>query len=1293
MARNYDLSIRLRAAVEGLAEVGKLISEIDDVGGATEGAAKRSRALSDEIRELEKAENAIDNFRRLKDEVNDTGDELQQAQQRAQALGRELGETSTPTAKLKRDFESARKTVQRLKDTQQEQTLGLQKSRKELETYGLSSQRLNSAQAQVRDQIERTTREIYDLTDGLKEARDQAAKELPDPTDRLEQGAESAGKSVDTLSGRIKRLAGVAIGSAAAFFGIREAIQGITGIVRVGGDFEILQKRLEALTGSVEAGEEAFAWIKDFTRNTPFQLDQVTDAFVRAKAFGLDPMDGTLQAIADQAAKTGGGMEALNGIVTALGQAYSKGKIQAEEMLQLVERGVPAWDLLAQATGRSVAELQKMTTAGELGRREIGLLIEALGESGAGAASEQMNTLQGLISNAKDTFVDFLNTINEAGLLEYAKLQIRSLADAFEEMRRSGELQQWAKRISDAIIGLVETLKTVAGTLYEYRDAIVATTQAWIAFKAVDITKTLLQTAANIAIASTEFAVLTKQAGRATGRMGAFRAAMGAIPGPAKVVALGAAFLGLDKILVRTGTAIGEWAARLAGADDIVAEAQRRLLESSRSRLSTLEDEIAALSQYRSTRQVTAEEAIALSEAESSAMARQLEELKRLQRAELARALMQEQLGENTKAAQKEISEAIQQTNSSLHALANAAETAGRAVEAGISAAAQSLVEKFRELTADGETAAEAVAQVFEVFDASNTTSVRTLVEAIGEIATESQEAAQALDEQVAQTLSDMTGDEILRFSIALRGAFDGGSEAASRFADLADRVADAALKQIGTSLQEIRTGISEMETDALAAFQTFAESGQRSAEEVTAAVQALQGEINSPEAVDQLRRLLEAWAQQSGQSIDEVQAALDALAADVKGTAEQITAELSQAIASAGDEDAINAVRERIRSLYDEGKIGAEDYTRLLAGARDRVRELGESSETAGQQTADSMGQAADSVRELGDAATEAERKIGDTATRARGIAGGLAAFYNTVTANLISLSQKAHDAFQYATGGQTALQGLDAYRAKLEQVEKQIQDMTHAVYVDRTGIIDWMKDTSLAASRVEADFYRQKIALEDLIGRLDEGGYAGRFMSSSIDNLSRRFDLLDDQDLSRLQSSIQRVQAEVDGLNDSLQDTISSLRQELASLEGDSEEVERLRYQEQRLELEAQLQRARALGDREAITSAQEALNLAQQAYNLRLQQARLRSEEEAQRAAEQAAADEQRRQQAEAEQRERQAQDFAREDRQAQTQSQRPTQTIILQGADGTRVPVTTDNPDDLLSVLESLGRRVS
>ncbi|MCW7554954.1 tape measure protein [Endozoicomonas gorgoniicola] len=64
---------------------------------------------------------------------------------------------------------------------------------------------------------------------------------------------------------------------------------------------------------------------------------QVADAFTALKNFGLDPMDGTLQAIVDQTSKLGGGMERLNGISLALGQAWAKQKLQGEEILQLVE--------------------------------------------------------------------------------------------------------------------------------------------------------------------------------------------------------------------------------------------------------------------------------------------------------------------------------------------------------------------------------------------------------------------------------------------------------------------------------------------------------------------------------------------------------------------------------------------------------------------------------------------------------------------------------------------------------------------------------------------------------------------------------------------------------------------------------------------------------------------------------------------------------------------------------------------------------------------------------------------
>jgi len=40
----------------------------------------------------------------------------------------------------------------------------------------------------------------------------------------------------------------------------------------------------------------------------------------------------------------GGTAETVDGIAMALGQAWTKGKLQAEEMNQMLERGVPVYD-------------------------------------------------------------------------------------------------------------------------------------------------------------------------------------------------------------------------------------------------------------------------------------------------------------------------------------------------------------------------------------------------------------------------------------------------------------------------------------------------------------------------------------------------------------------------------------------------------------------------------------------------------------------------------------------------------------------------------------------------------------------------------------------------------------------------------------------------------------------------------------------------------------------------------------------------------------------------------------
>lgn len=146
-----------------------------------------------------------------------------------------------------------------------------------------------------------------------------------------------------------------------------------------GDQAERLSAQLNAVMGSIQGGKVATAWIQKFATDTPLQLDEVTQLFVRLKAFGIDPMNGSLQAVVDQTYKLGGGFEEAQGISLALGQAWAKQK-QGEEILQMIERGVPVWELLEKVTGKNTAELQKLSEAGKLGRDTIQALMQEIGK-------------------------------------------------------------------------------------------------------------------------------------------------------------------------------------------------------------------------------------------------------------------------------------------------------------------------------------------------------------------------------------------------------------------------------------------------------------------------------------------------------------------------------------------------------------------------------------------------------------------------------------------------------------------------------------------------------------------------------------------------------------------------------------------------------------------------------------------------------------------------------------------------------------------------------------------------
>ncbi|WP_422139012.1 tape measure protein [Endozoicomonas sp. ALC020] len=414
-----------------------------------ESLRKEAQTLKQKLFDLQKQDRLLSSFQKQTAAVRDTGKSYREAEARVEKLAREFQQTEKPSRSLQRSLESARKSVVSASRAYQAQRQKLSGLRSSLEQAGLSNRNLSVQQQRLQKELKETASALQKLDAKAKSSTHSFKRS---GFRQLARDADRASGSMGRLSQRLGALVAASVG----LYTIKRAIQGL---LATGDQFERLRVQLNSVMGSVAEGERAIQWIKQFTRETPYQLEQVAEAFVRLKAFGLDPMDGSMQAMVDQASKLGGGMERLNGISLAVGQAWAKQKLQGEEILQLVERGVPVWELLEKATGKNVQELQKLSTAGKLGRDTIALLIEEIGKSSAGAAAENMSLLSGYVSNLKDSWQNFLDEVAQSGALSYTKDQLKSLSDQISIMSEDGRLSRLAQSISDAFVQMGEAIK------------------------------------------------------------------------------------------------------------------------------------------------------------------------------------------------------------------------------------------------------------------------------------------------------------------------------------------------------------------------------------------------------------------------------------------------------------------------------------------------------------------------------------------------------------------------------------------------------------------------------------------------------------------------------------------------------------------------------------------------------------------------------------------------------------------------------------------------------------------
>lgn len=266
---------------------------------------------------------------------------------------------------------------------------------------------------------------------------------------------------------------------------IQNAQRGIDAIIEsmVGFNSEIQQSNngFKTLLGSAAAARDEMAWIKTFAKETPFQYRNLVQYSQQLLALGFNAemSKDVLEATGDAAAALGRGSESIARINLALGQMWTKGKVQSQEMLQLTEAGIGAWQILAQAYGATVEQVQEAVTAGNVKAAEaVPALIDGMNLRFGGLMEQQSRTYAGIISNIQDTLQQELASAGEP-LFRELTAQAERFLDALDDPTVVATMRDLGQGLADG----AHFLAVASEAAWEWRDALLAVAAGYASLK------------------------------------------------------------------------------------------------------------------------------------------------------------------------------------------------------------------------------------------------------------------------------------------------------------------------------------------------------------------------------------------------------------------------------------------------------------------------------------------------------------------------------------------------------------------------------------------------------------------------------------------------------------------------------------------------------------------------------------------------------------------------------------------------------------------------------------------
>lgn len=1240
MATQLEL-LQFKIEALGNDQLSAMARDLVAVGKAGGDAAPLANTLLEKLAGIADQSAKATGLVSLKAQLQEVGDALFFAKSNAAQLQGQFDSTAAPTATLTRALDRANASVTSLDAQYNSLSATITANENALRAGGLSVENLDATERQLQTTLATTAAEAARVTAAHQQGS-AAAKEEAVSIQSLSEKYGLFGKIVENVKTLLLTIGG--------FLALEKAKEELGDILATGDKFQKWGVDFANAFGGAEQGAEALSKVKDLAEEVPLSLEEVAAAALKAKKEGLDPFDGSLQALIDTNAKFGGGVDTLNTLIETLGRAYNKGALSTRELTQLQQQGIPVTQILGQQFGKTADEIEDMAKKGLIGRDSIKLLIDQLGASAAGDASRQMTLLGTLASKVKDQWEEFLNLIAKSGVYDFVQQKLQGINSALKAGIGDGTLKAKAQAIADAIVAIGNAASSAAKFVYDHAAAIGEAARAYIVFRTALLALDLAGAAARmggLAAATRETAAAAAAAGAPNAGWFALGRAVRSIPNSIKI---GIATVGIDIALSQIQKLL-----------DVSEQYHQQVLDSNKAQDETiaLREKLAArasvvaaqLKGYADTEIASADQLAGKTRAQSESYIAQLENATRYYTA----LKVQAQANLDFKG--------VEAASARLKELADAAEAARahlkEALEA-IRADVQTLIDRFDILKTGGESAASAIEGAFSKIEIQTPIGLNAVLDIVKQVSIRSLEAKDAVQTELAGALSKLNDADLRQFQQQVTQRLKDAKENADELKVALGAALQTELERLGLSAEQAGAKFTEGGQKIISTFADIASNANATGAQIQLAfAKALsqaqtQGEIDAlktklQEAFDAGRigaAQFQAGMEAAGRKLADVQVAAASASAELDGmgtagttAAQRISGALQDSVGKL--EVQANQIAKAVNDALAAGdKVGAASLIAKLkvveqeiSSLNGKIQQLTPSYEEAGDAAQSfatkaeiasaTQGRAAQNAALLADDAAEAASKAqrdytewGDSADKAAVQLGHATA--NTQHANdgMAALSQGIGDArAQFAAISPVAANFYDTvlkgnfeighsddgsgFDRVARAMQAALQATTDEIQAERTqlqGVVDLT--TRLGTESVEA-FSKLGDRANYTSKQVDQ-------MIASIQAGTYPVGILGQQDLAPLLAALQAAQQRMAALkaaseaaNQSISDLGKQLQDERDQQLNDQTAIENRAYQDR----VQQIQDLAAKADAAGKAQAQKDLELARQIHEQKL------------------------------------------------------------------------------------------